>query len=343
MKRRTIDESIENLKRVVENENDNVDVVGEMNIVMADAYSASEKATEHIDEVKEDLEKKAEEVITDNPDEGKQPENEYTAKLVLDEALDDFDVTQPVKDGRANKVYEDDDEDDYLDYDMFDFIYGLVTDCWPKPLNPLGGKLRKFQRVSQDKYKNANPESEEQITPQVATSGNGKYIELYADPQYVKGEDGKTTEVLTAFDQIKEICELYKFKYSGPNPRRNSQSRWKYVFSIEVPQAGTMYPMMVEEYFNDIGYTLEDVMPADFCKQYRKRLNRINKEVEKRINDRDVEKLVNRAITDAAKDSTLPLKDHLDKLYNILDSRGLTYMKSKIKKTFMDAFDDPED
>ena len=68
----------------------------------------------------------------------------------------DWDSLTEADDARSRKIYEDDTEDDYLDYDMFDFIYGLVTDCWPKPLNPLNHRLRKFMYAGSDDYLKTN-------------------------------------------------------------------------------------------------------------------------------------------------------------------------------------------
>lgn len=320
--RRIKSESIENLRRVVER--DDPQVVGSMDVVMADAYAESVANDEHAEEVKNELDKKADSVKTDNPDTGKEVKNEFTAELVLDESIQDFslDDSASKKDGRSNKVYDDDGEDDYLDYDMFDFIYGLVTDCWPKPKNPLDHRIRKFMYVGSDDYLKTNSLKG---TNQVAVSGDS--IEIYANEA-------------SAFDDIKAICNLYKFTYEGPNEKRSSASHWNFSFKIEVPTEGNGYPAMVEDYFEGIGKTLEDVMPPDFCKQYRKRQERIQKEADKLLSEREVTKKVNHAIMMAARDNTEPLETHLSSLYKELDSAGLKYQPSKIKKIFMDAFDD---
>lgn len=329
-KRRIKSESIENLKRVVDNE-EQIPTMIALDPVTADAYIQSEKAEEHIEEINDELEKKADEIITESPSAGKEIENNFTAKLVLDESISDFSLTEDTdstQDGRSRKVYEVDEEDDYLDYDMFDFIYGLVTDCWPKPLNPLGGRLRKFMYVGSDKYID-NPNSSESSDGhgQVATSGDT--IEVYSND-------------VADFDGIKKICDMYKFKYSGPTEKKSKSSHWNYSFSIQVPCESSGYPMMVEDYFEDLGKKLEDVMPSDFCKQYRKRQAKIEAEVEKRLAEREVEKMVNKAIMMAARDQE-PLDVHLKKLYADLDAANLTYQKQKIKKAFTDAFNDEDE
>ncbi len=334
-KRRIKAESIENLNRVVDSKESTIPVEGKMDIVMADAYNDSVKVDEHVEEIKKELDNKASDADVNKDknhekDEVKTVDNQFTAKLILDESVEDFKLEEDEKvtDGRARKVYDNDEEDDYLDYDMFDFIYGLVTDCWPKPINPLGGRLRKFMYIGSDKYID-NPNTVEKTDghSQVATSGDS--IEVYAN----NVED---------FNDIKAICDLYKFKYTGPTAKRSSARHWNFTFNIQVPCETSGYPMMVEDYFEDLNMTLEDVMPADFCKQYRKRQELIEKEALKLIAERDVEKIVASAIIDAARDSE-PLDVHLKKLYADLDAAGLKYQKSKIKKKFLDAFADEEE
>lgn len=330
-KRRIKSESIENLKRVIDNQ-EKISTTTAVDPVTADAYIHSEESGKHVAEVQDELKKKAEDVITEAPDTGKEIKNDFTAKLVLDESIDDFSLTEEedASDGRTHKVYDEDDEDDYLDYDMFDFIYGLVTDCWPKPLNPSGGRLRKFMYIGSDKYKttSANDQKSDGHS-QVASSGDS--IEVYAN-------------TVEDFNDIKKICDIYKFKYSGPDAKRSSASYWNFSFTIHVPCERSGYPMMVEDYFEDIGMTLEDVMPADFCKQYRKRQAKIDAEVDKRLAEREVEKFVNKAIMNAARNGDDPLDMYLKQLYADLDAAGLKYSKQKIKKTFYDAFaDDGED
>lgn len=328
-KRRTRNEAFDNLHRVVDS--DNPTVVGQMNVVMADAIQDSVRNEEHIEEVNDQMKKSAEVVAPEKPAEAEAPvKNEFTAKLVLDESLVDFTLKEeaPAKDGRARKVYDDDDEDEYLDYDMFDFIYGLVTDCWPKPLNPLNHRMRKFMYIGSDKYAGDASDDASDGHNQVASWGDT--IQVYANTP----ED---------FRDIQEVCELYKFSYDGPTPKRSKSTYWNYSFTINVPCVSSGYPYMVEEYFESIGKTLEDVMPPDFCKQYRKRQARVEAEAKKYINQAEVDKMIEKAITAAAQDNTEPLEAHLKRLYAALDDAGLTYQKSKVKKTFMDAFDDGDE
>lgn len=331
-KRRTKNEAFANLQNVVDAEAPAT--VGQMDVVMAGAVQDNIKNEEHAKEVADTLQKSADAVTPEaTKDTETSVKNDFTAKLILDESLIDFTMTEeaPVADGRARKVYDDDDEDEYLDYDMFDFVYGLVTDCWPKPINPLGHKMRKFMYIGSDKYMDsADADTRDSSDGHAQVASFGDSIEVYSNNP-------------ADFKDIEEICKLYKFGCSGPHRRRSKSTYWEFSFKINVPCVSSGYPYMVEEYFETIGKTLEDVMPADFCKQYRKRQARVEAEAKKYINQAEVDKMIDKAITAAAQDNTEPLDAHLKRLYADLDAAGLTYQKSKVKKVFMDAFDDGEE
>lgn len=327
---------MDNIDRVINNEEAPVDAVTALDPTTVDAYQEDVKATKHIQAIKDELEKKAEEatpeVVTE---ETKLPNNEYTkeVKLTLDESLQDFALTEealkedeviaPVQDGRSRKTYEEDDEDDYLDYDMFDFIYGLVTDTWPKPKNPLNKKrIRKFLYTGSDDYLDSNtPDGHSQV----ASNGDGA-ITVYSNE-------------MRDFDDIKAICDLYQFTYTGPTERRSSTSHWRYSFTIEVPMTADEYPMMVEDYFQTIDLTLDDVMPADWVAQYRKKSKGIEKEQTTAMNDFKVQKIYSDYVTKAA-NSNDPLEGFITDMFAEMSRQGLTYPKMKLKKQFMAEFDD---
>ena len=330
-KRRTKTESFAKFDKIHDAEQ--FGAVSSVDINTAVAVVENAENSQHAEDVKQELEKTASSITPEKPEEEEtKVKNTFTAKLVLDESIEDFKISEDKEtDGRARKVYDDDDEDEYLDYDMFDFIYGLVTDCWPKPLNPLGHKMRKFMYIGSDKYIDSDATEVGNVADghaQVASTGDT--IEVYAN----NPDD---------FKDIEEICKLYSFTYSGPHAKRSKSTYWDYSFQIDVPCVGSGYPYMVEEYFETLGKTMEDVMPADFCKQYRKRQAKIELEAKKYINQADVDKMINKAITAAAQDNTEPLETHLKRLYADLDAAELTYQKAKVKQTFMDAFDDGDD
>lgn len=332
-KRRIKNESFANLQAVVDAKE--LETVGQLDIVMADAVQENMRNENHVQEVEDELKNQAAVVTPETPEEPTTDvKNDFTAKLVLDESLNDFKLSEdaPKSDGRSRKVYDDDEEDEYLDYDMFDFVYGIVTDCWPKPLDPFGRKkYHKFMYIGSDKYKDSeDSETRDSSDGHQQVASWGDTIECYHnDPTY--------------FDDVAQILDKYKIKYSGPNERRSKSSYWKYSWTIQIPCISSGYPYMVEEYFESIGLTMEDVMPAEFCKQYRKRQAVVEREAKKYINQVEVDKVIEKAITVAAQDNTEPLQTHLKQLYADLDAAGLTYQKSKVKKIFMDAFDDGDE
>lgn len=324
---------------------------GQMSAVMANAVVEHNDAEEHVAAVNGELEKAAKSVTPEAPkDPDTATKNTYTAKLVLDESVQDFRIAEATAvDGRSSKVYEDDEEDEYLDYDMFDFINGLVTDCWPKPLNPIKDvKQRKFMYMGSDNY-NTRPEDpvgspENKGVVEIPAfdlhaqvSSNGDTITVYANDDFDKAGNNLGPR---AFDWIRKVCELYKFKYSGPNVRKSSSSHWKYSFDIHVPCVGNNYPYMVEDYFETIGLKLEDVMPADFCTQYRKRQQKDQKAGEEDLGAAEVDKMVKNAITAAAQDGSVPLETFLKKLFKDLKDAGLKFKRADVKDAFMSAFED---
>lgn len=329
IKRRKKNESMDNVHRVVGNKQ--IDTVAHVDLVTAAAIQDDLVQKEHLEEVNKDLTDAADSVKSEKEEEPDVPvKNEFTAKLVLDEEVSDFKLAESETkklDGRSDKVFDPDGSDEHLDYDMFDFIYGLVTDTWPKPLNPLGHRMRKFMYIGSDKYA-GDAEDTSDGHSQVASSGDT--IEVYANK-------------VTDFSDIEEVCKLYKFTYSGPTPKRNKLTYWDYSFRINVPCLSSGYPYMVEDYFETIGMTLEDVMPADFCKKYREKQSKLEAESQQYFNQKEVDNLVNKAITTAAQDNTEPLEVHLKRLYIELNTAGLTYKKKEIKTAFMNAFDDGEE
>lgn len=330
-KRRTRNESFQNLQAVVDGKNPAS--TAQMDVVMANAVHENAENEKQKDAVNDQLKDSAKSVTPDTktPEEKPAVDNKFTAKLVLDEALEDFSMSS-IGDGRSNKVYDDDEEDPHLDCDMFDFVYGCVVDCWPVPKDPFNrGRIRKFMYIGSDTYKDSDDgDAREKANGHAQVASFGDTIEVYHnDPTY--------------FDDVAKIFDLYKIRYTGPHAKRNKNTYWNYSWRIEVPCVQSGYPYMIEDYFETIGYTIEDVMKDDFVKQYRKKQAALEKESQSYLNQSDVDKMVNKAITAAAQDNTEPLQVHLKRLYADLDAAGLKYQKSKVKKTFMDAFDDGDE
>lgn len=321
-----VKENFENIERVVKFEKDNVDVHSDIDVVTADAYDDNIKNEQHIQEVNAELDATAKDAFPEvEPEFGKTPDNEYTKKLTLDESVDS-DEDKP-KDGRSHKFYDDEDDmDEYLDYDMFDFIYGLVVaQTWPKPKNPLDHRMRTFLYTGSDDYLDTNSNKG---VGQVGTEGDGAIV-VYSDDA-------------SDFDDIKEVCELYKFEYEGPRAKRSPSMRWNFWFKIYVPMVEEDYPMMVEDYFNSIGMTLEDVMPAEYCKTYRKRQAKDNDQATTLVNDSKVNDIYDKYVKRAA-NSNEPLEIFISEMFAELEGAGLKYKKAALKRMFLDEFNDDFD
>lgn len=333
MTRRVKTEAIENLKRVVDSNESGVDVSAHMDLVEKDALDDSIKVDKHLQVVNKELQDRAEEVVTDTPEKEKVPvQNTYTAPLKLAEDMSDFETK---KDGRSHRTDEEDDYDDHMDFDMFDFIIGLVSDTWPKPKNPFKKRPRKFQLNGYDDYLEGN--GQESVT-QVATDYNTDSVVVYAPQE-------------SDFDDCKQICDYYKLEYSEIEPKRSKYSHWNFRMKIKVPMAADNYPMMAVDYIESIGMDMKDVMPKDWYDPYMKKVAKYQKEQDQFLadkasarNDEKVAELFKAATERAWSDGTLDLDVVFSELVAQLDAAGLTYTAKKLKKQFDDEFkDDFED
>lgn len=332
-----MNETMENVKDIIETEEADITPVTDVDPTIAVAYADSEKNTKHIQEVKDELNKLADEANPEvEPEFGKMPENTYTKGLTLDES-----VLDDKKPSGAALLSDEDDMDDYLDYDMFDFIYGLVVaQTWPKPLNPLNHKIRTFQYTGEDDYLDTNSNKG---VGQVGTEDNA--IVVYSD----NAED---------FNDIKEVCELYRFKYEGPRAKRSPSMRWNFSFKIFVPMTTNNYPEMVEDYFTKIGLPLESVMPESFVSIYRKRQAKdkealkkdfLDKEKtrEQELNDSSVEAIYDKYVKKAGANGDIPLRDFIRDMFSEMEVSGLKFKRANLKKRFedefLDDFDDEEE
>lgn len=376
--RRIKSESIENLKRVVEVKDDNVGIVGDMGVVMADAYAESIKNENHVEEVKDELEKKTDDIKTENPGTGKEVKNEFTAKLVLDESLEDFELEHE----SSARVNDADMFDTYWDMDMFDFIYELVADSDRNrlPIPPLGYQHSRFQTGFRDvykpkavldkaQYKGMTPSARNAAildniqntisAPQVGSGGNfidiySLYVTSYEDP--ITGETVQVSDPDWRFREMMKICELYKFDYKGPEDTyKRKRSPWSFnkadeflnwdrVMRIYVPCDDSGYPLGIEEYFSTIGLTLDDVMPPEFCAKYRKCETRIKKEAAEFLAKKERERNKTRKTAQQASLDTLKaeLFEQASKLpqTEIKDDEGvISLVRTAIDKMFDLVYD----
>lgn len=362
--------ALKNIQKVVSDDaTDNVHI----DMGLADAYEDSVAAAEHVEEVMKDLDNKAEEVITENPDSPEpKVDNIYTKKHTLDESIEDFDASKL----KPTKVYDDDEFDTYWDMDMFDFIYELVsiTDARRKPVDPLGRPHARFAVTGRDRYagltdeqKQIEKEQEKEYgsveramlgSPQVAAKDD--YIEVYAHN-------------LFRFDDILQICDKYGFRTEGPTEtyktKRNkfmmsSRDEWiqyEYALKIYVPTDENGIFLRIEDYFEPRGLELEDVMNPEFCKHYRKLQKKIQKEQEDMLarhkkdkekakalkakedaianNDASVEEIYKKYYDKAAW-SNDPIESFIKDMFSELDNSGLKYSKKILKQRFIADFED---
>lgn len=314
--------AVDNLEKVMENPD--IDVVTTVTVGMADAYETSKESAEHVEEVVKELEKVAEPVVTEHDEAPEVPETSiYTKKLTLDESIEDFKLRD-----------EEDEEDPYLDFDMYNFIYNMVTtESYPKVKIPVqfDHPMRRFDYAGSDDYIKTNSNVG---VPQISTDVNSNITLYNDDPDY--------------FDDVKAVCDYYKIKYSDVVPSRNKDSHWKYNMTIFVPSTSSGYPMMAEDFFAEQGLELSDVIEDEgigsgkrrnWGNTYSKKVDKDRKEAEKILNDGTVERIFEKNVQRAAR-SNDPLENFLADLFKELDTAGLTYSKRVIKKRFMDEFDD---
>lgn len=319
--------ALDNVDAVVNNEVVPVNV--EMDLNTANAYVDSAAAAEHVEEVITELNDKAEDVITENPEElDVKVDNMYTKKITLDESVEDY--RAPFAD-----LSDESDEDEYLDYDMFDFVYGIVTDSWPKPKNPLDHPIRKFRPSSEDNY---SEDEGNKGVPQVSTDRNGNVV-VYANSP----ED---------FDDARAVCEYYHIKCREVTPRASKSSHWGFNMTIEVPKVSGDIPMTAEDFFAEYDLTLADVIEdhkvgggksANWGKTYQNKVNKDRAELTVAENDAAVEKIYDKYSQRAAW-SNDPLEGFIKDMFAEMSENSLKFSKPALKKRFlMDFEDDFED
>ena len=243
----------------------------------------------------------------------------WTEKLEINECND----TITEADGRSHRVDEEETEDKHLDFDMYDFLMCLVADADDmNPKNPLNRKFKKFNNTI-----DSDENGFDDVASQVGCSENE--VTVYADN-------------VERFNEIIEICDIYKLAYKGPTASKNNQAYWKYYLDIVVPTDDSGLPMLVEDYFatvfpEEADKVMYKVMPDAFARAYYRKKSASAKEQEDYI---AVRKALKAAITAASLDGSRPLTDFLDDMYKQL--KGVKYDKNEVKKEFMDAFADDE-
>lgn len=315
------------VKKIIldETTDDTITVTAHADIATAAAYDDKNTCDKHAEEVKAELDKRSDEVKMESPEapEVKQ-DSMYTKKIKLEESIENFKLSDI--DGSK------DDKDRYIEFDMFDFIYSLFaseTDSLTRPLKALSNiKATKkdgaptFNFDGSDKYTSDVGELGSEGVAQISTDTDGNVV-LYQDS-------------VEKFDRVLDICKEYGFTYEGPTPKKAPWVRWNYSLKIVVPTYADGYPMEVEDYFEQKGIPMEEVMPPEFLRGRSKDYKRMNDEVE-------VEVIYKKYKTQAG-NSNDPLDGFIKDMFKELDSHGVKYNRKELKDRFYADFaDDFED
>ena len=315
--------ALENIKDIVEN--DTIETSVHLDPTTAVAYEDSVKAAEHVAEVEDQLQKEAESIVTDAPEAPKVKEDSmYTKKIKLDESISEFSFSDI--DGSK------DDDDRYVEFDMFDFIYSLFsseTDSLIRPIKALSntkGRGRKkagdtgssFMYQGSDDYIDETREKGAEGIAQISTDSDGNVV-LYQDN-------------ISNFDPVIALCDEYGFTYEGPTPKKAPWVRWNFSFKVIVPTYADGYPMDVDDYFEQRGIPMEEVMPSEFIKGRTKDYKKMNDEV---LIDVTFDKFVKMAAN-----SNDPLDVFIKQMFNELDSEGAKYDRKSLKDRFLNEFND---
>lgn len=209
--------------------------------------------------------------------------------------------TKPLKEAKS-------DDEDFENYDMFVFITNLFTrdhkEIYKRPLNPLGRPHKHFDYVPKDEDRSAP-------SPVSATPEGNILITT------VKKED---------FADVEAICDKYQFDCSiKPNGKY-------WTCEIEVPSYSPGYPMLVEDYFEDLGMSVDDVMPSWYSKQMAKAGVGVNESIGnlKRIIDEksiDPVAALGATMADAYKYSEKADKEVEDRMNKYKKETGIDYSK----------------
>lgn len=206
------------------------------------------------------------------------------------------------------------DEDHYLDFDMFNYVYSLVCtiDDYSVVLNPTNKKFKKF-------------DSEKEGNRRIFTKGNSSI--------FLESTDSND------FDVVMEICDLYKIKHSEIIPCKSYNGDY-YQLIIYVPEISPSYPMLIEDYFNSIGVPLEDVMPKKWIFHYRSKMAKIENESNKALKEIEAEKIYQQHVTEAWRRGDIELSDHFQSLVEELKAKDLPYKRTTMRKRFFAEFED---
>lgn len=344
-------ESMQNLERVVNFKNDDVEVHSDMDVIMTDAYDQSIINQQHMEEILDDLDKQTKDIVEENPEAPIKVKNEYTATLKLDESFDDFDLNEARTRVSAR---DENDTDKYLDYDMFEFVYELlaagakgITNIAPK--TPMVWRKKVTYRKNKDGEKVPAKEVWGWFPMQkfmVAGSDDASYggeNEGAGVPQ-IAVEDNDVVVYSNDLDDLKQAADgvaQYQIKCGEPKYKLNDKSHWDYSMKVFVPVYSDGEIMLMSDYLEDIGMSVEDVMPPANAKSFRKQFDKADaasREVSKKV-------IYDKHVTRAFRDGTLDLEDVYADMCAEMAEAGITCddaLHAKFTAEFEDDFGDDE-
>lgn len=235
-------------------------------------------------------------------------------------------------------VAEDETKDRHLDFDMFDYLYGLVcyVDSASKVLSPLGHPIQKFDKPHRNKRRNID-ENGNRIIPNDETSMEHPRVCVDGHNKIILSSDEKEH-----FDDVLAVCDMYQIKHSEPVRHTAECYYWEWSVELFVPMISDKYPMMLEDYFSSIGVSIDKVMPEWWCKAYRSKIQRLNDEAEEMLNELRLEKTYKDAVTRCWQRGDISVEAHLTKLLETLDELGITYKKNVLRQRFLSVFANDE-
>lgn len=327
-----------NVEKAVET---NFDNVVSMDPATSVAYKEIIDAKDSYENLKDELKKKASSVEPESVKETKTAvKNVFTTSKPV---LEEFDRPEA------------DEDDKFLKFDMFEFIYSFLTDVDTETqakiateLDTLDSYKNLLAAQKQKKKEKSDDNAYNDSTSLKKFRGGGfdNYNKDESSPEAVQVSASVNGDGITVYCQererlswVEEICDMYQLEYEGPFASPFSNMHWKFALTVKVPMTAEGYPMLVTDYFEDIGIPLEDVMPEKFVNAYNKRQAKEKNELMKFVNDRKVDRLYQDFVEKAA-NSNDPLEGFIDDMFNTMKRQGLKFSKTVLKKKFMDEFND---
>lgn len=350
-------ESIQNIDRVIENEL--LDTHVEIDPILADAYEQNKEIELHVEEVFDELNKKAEEVVEENPEAPIPIENNYTKTLKLDESLEDFELDKAIGDGRSRKqsVRGEDEGDVYTDYSMFEFISSLISgkncNTNPAPITPTvyrrdpkSGEfkylpMKKFMTQGEDSvsYDGSNVSgtfSEDELDDFEETNATdtvGMYKGTGSPQLGIEDNDFIVySNSLEDLQQLQQGLAHYGIEYR--EPKQKTTGHWKRYMKVITPVDLNGDILSLRDWLKKTHRKVEDVMYPDFALRYKERFGKLERQEE-------IDKVYNKFVTQAAQDSSITLSSVLDSIQrelklssNPLNDKELKAIKNRLKNEF---------